>query len=128
MPPSEMLIPFLLASAVFACVPGPGMLYADAHALAAGRRTGWMAALGFHAAPLADRRQHLRTRPFRRHGLPGHPVPGPVVEEHLKGSLEVGKLADVAVLDRDYFTVPPQEIREIQVDATILGGTVVWER
>ena len=49
-------------------------------------------------------------------------------EEHLKGSLEVGKLADVAVLDHDYFTVPPQEIREIQVDATILGGTVVWER
>ncbi len=49
-------------------------------------------------------------------------------EEHLKGSLDLGKLADVAVLDRDFFTIPQHEIREVQVDATILGGRVVWER
>ena len=49
-------------------------------------------------------------------------------EEHLKGSLEVGKLADVAVLDRDYFTIDPEEIREVQVDLTVIGGTVVYQR
>jgi hypothetical protein len=49
-------------------------------------------------------------------------------EEHLKGSIEVGKVADMAVLDRDYFAVPDEEIKEIQVDMTIVNGEAVWER
>ncbi|MGH7319693.1 MAG: amidohydrolase [Candidatus Rokuibacteriota bacterium] len=49
-------------------------------------------------------------------------------EEHLKGSLEVGKLADVAVLDRDAFTVPVDAIRETRVDLTIVGGRVRYRR
>jgi predicted amidohydrolase YtcJ len=49
-------------------------------------------------------------------------------EEALKGTLEAGRLADIAVLDRDYFTVPEHEIKDIQVQATILGGNVVWQR
>ncbi|RPI51639.1 MAG: amidohydrolase, partial [Chloroflexi bacterium] len=49
-------------------------------------------------------------------------------EEGLKGTLEAGKLADVAVLDRDYFEVLEHEIAEIQVQATIVGGRVAWER
>jgi predicted amidohydrolase YtcJ len=49
-------------------------------------------------------------------------------EEQLKGTLEVGKLADMVVLDRDYFAVPDEEIKEIQVAMTIVGGNVVWER
>ena len=49
-------------------------------------------------------------------------------EEHLKGSIEVGKLADMAVLDRDYFSVPDEEIKEIQVDITVVDGQVMWER
>ncbi len=49
-------------------------------------------------------------------------------EEHLKGTIEVGKLADMVVLDRDYFAVPDKEIKDIQVDMTIVGGKVVWER
>jgi predicted amidohydrolase YtcJ len=49
-------------------------------------------------------------------------------EEHLKGTIKVGKLADMAVLDRDYFAVPEDAINNIQVDMTILGGKVVWER
>ena len=49
-------------------------------------------------------------------------------EEHLKGSIEVGKVADMAVLDRDYFAVPDEEIKEIQVDLTIVNGEAVWER
>jgi len=46
-------------------------------------------------------------------------------EEHLKGSLEIGKVADLAVLDRDYFAVPDEEIKEIQVAMTMVGGRVV---
>jgi predicted amidohydrolase YtcJ len=49
-------------------------------------------------------------------------------EEQLKGTIEVGKLADMAVLDRDYFAAPDEEIKDIQVDVTIVGGEVVWER
>ncbi len=49
-------------------------------------------------------------------------------EEHLKGTIKAGKLADMAVLDRDYFAVPDEEIKDIQVDMTIIGGRVVWER
>ncbi len=49
-------------------------------------------------------------------------------EEHLKGPLAPGMLADMAVLDRDYFACPAEEIKDIQVELTILGGQVVYER
>ncbi|MBN1661628.1 MAG: amidohydrolase, partial [Anaerolineae bacterium] len=49
-------------------------------------------------------------------------------EERLKGTLEPGKLADLVVLDRDYFTVPEDEIKDIQVDLTVIHGRVVWQR
>jgi len=52
MPSAELLIPFFLASAIFACVPGPGMFYAAAQTLASGRKAGWWSALGFHIAGL----------------------------------------------------------------------------
>ena len=47
-------------------------------------------------------------------------------EERSKGTLEAGKLADLAVLDRDYFQVSEAAIKEIAVVATITGGEVVW--
>lgn len=49
-------------------------------------------------------------------------------EEHLKGTLEVGKLADLAVLDRDLFTIAADEIRDVRVDLTLVGGQVVHRR
>jgi threonine/homoserine/homoserine lactone efflux protein len=52
MPSSELLIPFFVATAIFACVPGPGMFYAAAQTMAAGRRAGWYSAIGFHIAGL----------------------------------------------------------------------------
>jgi predicted amidohydrolase YtcJ len=47
-------------------------------------------------------------------------------EEQCKGRLRPGMLADVLVLDRDLFTVPPEEIHTTNVKMTILGGEVVW--
>jgi len=49
-------------------------------------------------------------------------------EEGLKGTIQVGKAADVAVLDRDYFDVPDEEIKDVQVDMTVVGGKIVWQR
>jgi len=43
------------------------------------------------------------------------------------GSLEVGKLADLIVLDRNPLTVPAEEIAKVQVVETVVGGKVVWE-
>ena len=48
MPPIELLLPFFVASTVFACIPGPGMFYAAAQTMARGRHAGWLSALGFH--------------------------------------------------------------------------------
>ena len=48
-------------------------------------------------------------------------------EERLKGSIEVGKLADLVVLSADPTTVAPEEIKGIQVEKTLIGGEVVWE-
>ncbi len=47
-------------------------------------------------------------------------------EEHLKGSLTVGKLADITVLTKDITTVPDAEIRDAKVAYTIVGGKVVY--
>lgn len=47
-------------------------------------------------------------------------------EEASKGSLELGKFADIAVLSADPTTVDPDHIRSITVDATLIGGTVAW--
>ena len=48
MPSLELLIPFFLATAIFACVPGPGMFYAAAQTITRGRRAGCLSALGLH--------------------------------------------------------------------------------
>ena len=47
-------------------------------------------------------------------------------EEAEKGSLETAKLADFIVLDRDILTCPVDEIRDIQVESTYLGGKLVF--
>ena len=41
------------------------------------------------------------------------------------GSIETGKLADLVVLDRDYFTVPDVQIKQIRSVMTVVGGRVV---
>jgi predicted amidohydrolase YtcJ len=44
------------------------------------------------------------------------------------GSIEVGKYADLAVVDRDLFAHPVEEVANAQVDATFVEGTAVYER
>ncbi len=49
-------------------------------------------------------------------------------EEHLKGSLEPGKLADIVVLSQDILEIPAAEIPATRVDLTIVGGEVRYRR
>lgn len=44
--------------------------------------------------------------------------------DHLVGSLEIGKFADMVALDRDPLAAPPEDLKEIRVTATMLGGRV----
>ena len=46
-------------------------------------------------------------------------------EEGCKGSLEAGKLADVIVLSQDPFEISADELKDVQVETTIVGGRVV---
>lgn len=48
-------------------------------------------------------------------------------EENEKGTLDVGKLADIAVLAEDPFAVAPEKIRELNVEMTLVGGEVKYQ-
>ena len=47
-------------------------------------------------------------------------------EESSKGTLEAGKLADLVVLSEDYFSVPVDEIKDLESLLTMVGGKVVY--
>jgi len=86
------------------------------------------------------------TREFTTGGPPGgwHPEEKLSLEEALdlytrgsayaeftekdKGTLERGKLADFVVFARDFRSLPPAEILKTDVDLTVVGGRVVFER
>lgn len=48
-------------------------------------------------------------------------------EEGIKGSIALGRLADMVVLSDDPTRVTPEQIKDIRVEMTIIGGEVVWE-
>lgn len=48
-------------------------------------------------------------------------------QEHVKGSLAPGKLADLVVLDRDIYNIPPATLDQAKVALTIVDGKVVFE-
>jgi len=48
-------------------------------------------------------------------------------EEDIKGSIAPGKLADMVILSADPLKSPPEKIKDIRVEMTIIGGGVVWE-
>jgi predicted amidohydrolase YtcJ len=49
-------------------------------------------------------------------------------EEKIKGSIETGKLADLTIISRDPHETPPNEIGNIEIDMTIVGGRVVYAK
>jgi len=49
-------------------------------------------------------------------------------DEKTRGTLEVGKVADLAVLSDDILTMAPERIKEIRVERTILGGREIYAR
>lgn len=49
-------------------------------------------------------------------------------QENEKGSITPGKLADMVILSDDIFRIDPRLIRNVEVETTILGGKVVWQR
>ena len=48
-------------------------------------------------------------------------------EDEIKGTIEVGKLADFTIFDKDIMTIPEQEILSVKNIYTIVGGRVVYE-
>jgi len=49
-------------------------------------------------------------------------------EEDIKGSIEPEKLADIAILSEDLNSIPPEDIKDVRVDLTMIDGKVQWRR
>jgi len=49
-------------------------------------------------------------------------------DEKNRGSIEAGKLADFVVLDGHFMTVPPERLRAIRPDLTVVAGRIAFER
>lgn len=49
-------------------------------------------------------------------------------DEGTRGSIEVGKLGDLVMLSDDVLTCPPERVRLIKPDATVIAGKVVYEK
>lgn len=65
----------------------------------------------------------------RREALEGATIMGAYAgfEEDLKGSIEKGKLSDFIIIDRDYMNCNEDEIKDIKVLETVLGGETVYK-
>jgi predicted amidohydrolase YtcJ len=50
-----------------------------------------------------------------------------VFQEDNLGSIQAGKLADLVVIDRDYLTVPADQIKDITPLLTMVGGRIVYD-
>jgi predicted amidohydrolase YtcJ len=48
-------------------------------------------------------------------------------EDSIKGSIAAGKLADMVILSADPLRSPPEKLKDIRVEMTIIGGKVAWE-
>src|SRR5205807_165997 len=50
-----------------------------------------------------------------------------VFQEDNLGALQPGKFADLVVLDRDYLTIPANQIKDIRPVLTMVGGRIVYD-
>ena len=48
-------------------------------------------------------------------------------QENIKGSITVGKLADLVILSDNIFTIPTRQIEKVKVWQTIMDGRIVYE-
>ena len=55
-------------------------------------------------------------------------APKPEFREREKGSITAGKLADLAILSKDLLSVQPAKIKDIEVEMTIIGGRIVYQK
>ncbi|KAI0399013.1 amidohydrolase family-domain-containing protein [Xylaria palmicola] len=74
-----------------------------------------------NAGQLATRAEALRLYTRANQWFLGGP------DEDLLGALEVGRLGDVVVLDRDYFAVSDDELKRLRSVLTVVGGAVVYD-
>jgi hypothetical protein len=65
--------------------------------------------------------------PWAALGMYTHHAARATFEEGIKGSIAPGKAADLIMLSDDPTRVPVQEIRNIKVEMTMIGGDIVWE-
>jgi len=49
-------------------------------------------------------------------------------EEKIKGSIEIGKLADFVVLSDDILTIDPVKIKDVKVEMTVFDGEIIYEK
>jgi predicted amidohydrolase YtcJ len=49
-------------------------------------------------------------------------------DEARKGTLAAGRLADFVMVDRDLFSIPPEQIKDAKVTLTVTGGKPVFRR
>jgi hypothetical protein len=49
-------------------------------------------------------------------------------EDQRKGTIAPGKLADLVLISGDPTRLPPDEIKDIEVEMTVIDGKVVWNR
>ena len=62
--------------------------------------------------------------------IKGYTLNGAFAEfsEEIKGSVSAGKLADLVVLDRNIFEIPPEEIQAARIKMTIVGGKIIYPK
>ena len=48
-------------------------------------------------------------------------------QDQEKGSISIGKLADMVILSDDIFSIQPEKIKEVKALRTFVGGKLVWE-
>jgi predicted amidohydrolase YtcJ len=49
-------------------------------------------------------------------------------EGHVRGSIKEGKYADLVIVDRNLFNIPPEDLINMEIDLTMVNGKVVYER
>lgn len=78
----------------------------------------------------SGRTLHAEEKISREEALKTHTIWAAYLQfaEKEKGSIEPGKLADLVVIDRDYLTLPEDQIKSIEPVLTVLDGKIVWSR